>query len=439
MIKIFNVKIVTKYILKEYLLTFLITFLFFFVIFFINHILVNIKQLFEKNIPFNLIVMMMVTFFPMIVLFSLPFATMLSTLMTMGRFSSDNEIIAFRALGFSYIRVFLPIFICGIIFSITTFYVNDRLIPSSWHQQKIIIKKIQQIKPSLNLKSKTIKKYNVSQTDVKTIFTNIVKENKIIGLFILDKDQNNQKRIITANEAEILTPEGRDSVIELRMNDTMIQIENKDRPNEFNFGYSDRISYYIDLQEFTDIDPSKTHGIYKTTWENLQDVLLHKKIDTRDKIIKNKNIINLKESTEYLFNKNEDYLNNNITYNSFVNNLKKIDTNLKNLFNLKKSLKEEKNGFLNESLIELYRKFTNPFACIIFAIFAAPIGIYSRRAGFSIGFVIGLFLTAFYWFSLSGTMLMGRRFLLTPFIAMSLPNLLFLIIGLYFLYKRLKE
>lgn len=432
LLKKLKLSIVTKYILKEFSTTFLIAFLFFFIMFFINHILVNIKPLLEKSIPFNLVATMMITFFPIIIIFTLPFSTMLTTLMVMGRFSSDNEIIAFRALGFNLMKIFGPIFILGIIITITTFLVNDRLVPYAWHQQRVTMRKIMQIKPTLDFKSKTVKKH-----EGKSIFTNIVDDTKIHGLIIIDKDKDNQKRLISSKTAEILAPKTRKGVLQLKMIDAMVQFENNDRPNEFNFGYSDIISYFISFQDFDDIDPASIPGTAKSTFENYQDVYRYRGVHNIEKYNNFEELIKLLEDTKTLKVNNEQYIKDNITYNSYLDKLRSMDTNITILQNLKK--KEVHNVNLNVSLIEFYRKFTNPLACIIFAIFAAPIGIYSKRAGYQIGFILGLFLTAFYWFSLSGSIILGRKFILTPFVSMSLPNLIFLVIGTVFLFKRLKE
>ncbi len=441
MIKIFKFKIITRYVLREFLLTFAITFLFFFVIFFINNILLIIKPLLEKQVPLDLVSVLMVTFFPLIFIYSLPFGIMLATLMTMGRFSSDNEIVAFRALGFSYVQIFRPIIICGAIIMFITFIINDRLLPYSLFEQRVLMKKVYQLKPTMNFKSKTVKKYENpgNQSDVKIIFTDIVEDNKIKGMFIIDRDRNNQKRIITARQAEILTVPGRKGVIELLMKDTMIQLENKDRPNEFNFGYSDSMAYYIDMQEFEDEDSGNLSGIEKTAFQNYEDVVKYRKLDDQNKDNKTNNLTNIRMDIMFQMLKNENFSYEKSNINDIIKNMSAIDANIGKLAKLRKEYDDEKNSPLNESLIQLYYKFANPLACIIFVIFAAPIGIYSRRAGFQIGFILGLFLTAFYWFSLSATMVMGRMFIMVPFIAMFLPNLVFLIVGLYFFQKRLKE
>lgn len=427
--------IVTNYILKEFLTTFVITFLFFFVIFFINSILLIIQPLLQKKLPLDLVTGLLVTTFPLNIIFSLPFGVLLATLMVMGRFSTDNEIVGFRACGFNYFKIFMPIFISGLLIGIVTFIIYDRLVPISMEENFRLRRKIFEIKPTLGFKSKTIKKY-----DKMTIYTNIVEDASIKGLIIIDSDENKNKRIITAEEAEILKPLFRRTAIELKMKNAMIQFDNKDRPNEFNYGYVDEMSYFIDFVEF-DESSNSYKNIEKTTIENLKDVKKFNVTYNFEKIKLIKEFTQLKENTDNILNSSEAFLKNNISERQFTNNFAIIDGNIE-------KLKENHKGFtykkirdlnLNRSLIRLYQKFANPFACLIFALFAAPIGVYSKRAGFSIGFIAGLFLSAIYWFSFYGLMILSFKFIMKPFISSFLPNLIFLGLGVIFFIKRLKE
>ena len=188
-------KIATKYILSEYLPTFFICFIFFFMMYIINHILVIIKPLIEKNIPFDLVWMMIVTILPTYTMFSFPFSILLATLMTIGRFSGDNEIVAFKSVGISLTTVFKPIFITGFIVMLVAFGINDRLKPLGMKKQFETRNKIATIKPTLYFKSKTVKKYGN-----KVLFTDTVKDTSINGIVIIDRDNDNQKRIISAKK-----------------------------------------------------------------------------------------------------------------------------------------------------------------------------------------------------------------------------------------------
>ncbi len=416
-------KTVTKYILREYLPTFFVAFLFFFIIFVINHILYYIKPLFEKDIPLDIIGMMFVTAFPLFIILSLPFGVMLSTLMTMGRFSTDNEVVAFRSLGFNIMKIFGPIFITGALISVLSLWIYDSIYPKSTIKQRETIRKISQIKPTIDFKSKMIKKYGE-----KTLFTDIVNDTSISGLIIIDGE--NQDRIISAKFAEITSPENRNGTIELKMTHTMLQMENKDRPNEFNYGYSDNTFYYINYFNFnkSNFDDSN----FLRTYEIFQRVLKHNNLYIKDVIVRKQRQIKALEGSRFI-----ELLSYRNSSSMMTNRLNEIDTNIDVI--VRNDPRKYDKDMLNNYKVDLYNKFVLPLACFIFAVFAAPIGIYSKRAGFSVGFVIGVFLCAFYWFAYYGGQILGRKNVVIPFLAMFGPNLAFLIIGVICLIQRLRE
>ena len=423
-------KIATKYILSEYLPTFFICFIFFFMMYIINHILVIIKPLIEKNIPFDLVWMMIVTILPTYTMFSFPFSILLATLMTIGRFSGDNEIVAFKSVGISLTTVFKPVFITGIIVMLVAFGINDRLKPLGMKKQFETRNKIATIKPTLYFKSKTVKKYGS-----KVLFTDTVKDTSINGIIIIDRDNDNQKRIISAKKALFQTPEEMKEAVEIQMEDAMVQFQQKDRPQEFHYGFAEKIKYYIKFMDFDDSNSFRSSADVKNTLELLKDV--------KTQYTNLNNEINNKEG-EYIRNQElfretaySTYYQNNRSSNSNRNNLRGLD----NYLNSMNTLKSDKpNTYsLNRRKIDFYDKFSLPLACIIFVIFGAPIGIYSRRAGYAFGFIVGLMLCGVYWFFYYGMIVMGKKMVLPPFIYVFLPNLVFFVIGIIILIKRLLE
>ena len=423
-------KIATKYILSEYLPTFFICFIFFFMMYIINHILVIIKPLIEKNIPFDLVWMMIVTILPTYTMFSFPFSILLATLMTIGRFSGDNEIVAFKSVGIILTTVFKPIFITGFIVMLVAFGINDRLKPLGMKKQFETRNKIATIKPTLYFKSKTVKKYGN-----KVLFTDTVKDTSINGIVIIDRDNDNQKRIISAKKALFQTPEEMKEAVEIQMEDAMVQFQQKNRPQEFHYGFAETIKYYIKFMDFDDSNSFRSSADVKNTIELFKDV------QTQRANVSNE--INNKEG-EYIRNQElfrdtaySTYYQNNRSSNSNRNNLRGLDNYLNSMERIKK---DKLNTYsLNRRKIDFYDKFSLPLACIIFVIFGAPIGIYSRRAGYAFGFIIGLMLCGIYWFFYYGMIVMGKKMVLPPFISVFLPNLVFFVIGIIILIKRLLE
>ena len=110
-----------SYIGKEYLLSFIVSFLFFFFIFFVNQMLLLAEDILSKHVPFTDVLLLIIYSLPLIVSLSFPFGSLVGALMTVGRFSSDNEILAFQASGIAKRHIFFPLFIIGIAFSLVSF------------------------------------------------------------------------------------------------------------------------------------------------------------------------------------------------------------------------------------------------------------------------------------------------------------------------------
>ncbi|MDR3201381.1 MAG: LptF/LptG family permease, partial [Spirochaetales bacterium] len=81
-------------------------------------------------------------------------------------------------------------------------------------------------------------------------------------------------------------------------------------------------------------------------------------------------------------------------------------------------------------LIEFYKKFSLPASCIVFIIFAFPVGLFTHRSGRSVGFGIGLFISIFYWGMLVAGQTLGIRAQFPPFWSMWIPDIVILALGL---------
>lgn len=84
-------------------------------------------------------------------------------------------------------------------------------------------------------------------------------------------------------------------------------------------------------------------------------------------------------------------------------------------------------------LSELQSRFTFPVASLVFAILAVPLGIQNRRSGKSGGFTISIAIILTYYVLMSVVRTFAERGVVPPAIALWIPNLIFLAVGLYFL------
>jgi lipopolysaccharide export system permease protein len=89
--------------------------------------------------------------------------------------------------------------------------------------------------------------------------------------------------------------------------------------------------------------------------------------------------------------------------------------------------------------VEYHKKLSIPFACIVFVLLGAPIGIRTRRGGVGIGAGIGMLFFLIYYLFLIGGEQLGDRGFVSPFWAMWAPNVLFGGIGLFLTLATARE
>ena len=66
---------------------------------------------------------------PYLLTYTLPIAALAAVLLSLGRLSSDNEIVAIRASGVNLFSLILPLLVLGLILSLVLVVFNDRVIP----------------------------------------------------------------------------------------------------------------------------------------------------------------------------------------------------------------------------------------------------------------------------------------------------------------------
>jgi lipopolysaccharide export system permease protein len=86
-----------------------------------------------------------------------------------------------------------------------------------------------------------------------------------------------------------------------------------------------------------------------------------------------------------------------------------------------------------KNIAELQSRFTFPFASLVFAVLAVPLGIQNRRAGKSGGFTVSMAIILAYYVLMSVARNIAEKGTFPPVFALWTPNLLFLLLGLYLL------
>ena len=89
--------------------------------------------------------------------------------------------------------------------------------------------------------------------------------------------------------------------------------------------------------------------------------------------------------------------------------------------------------------VELSKKFSIPFTCLLFAILGAPLGIKSSRSGKSGSFGVTVAVIMIYYIGLILTQNMGRIGKIHAYSSVWIPNIILLFVVVYVVYKMQKE
>lgn len=209
--------ILIKYLYKELFYYFLICFAFLFVVFFANQILLIGEDMLSKRAPFADVARIMIYSMPALIAQSAPFATLVGFLMCLGRMASDNEILIFRASGFSFRSILYPVLILGMTISLASFFVNDYLLPLGTIKYNQLYRKIMRSNPSVVLEPNSVKQIGSS-----TVVIGDVKDSNVSDIIFFSRQGSNEETIIVAGNSVLTGAKNQGVLLQLDMSDSIM-------------------------------------------------------------------------------------------------------------------------------------------------------------------------------------------------------------------------
>jgi len=340
--------------------------------------------------------------------------------MTIGRFSSDNEIIAFQASGVPYRRLFVPLLAIGLTLSMLSFVMNDYFLPLGTINFGRLYRELIFSNPELELESFTVKNYQNS-----VIVTGAVSGREIQDILILDENDRGERRVIAATSARLTQPGGDAGVLSLDLSGVLTQTLAPDAIGDYDYSTSESMQYNILLKDitFNIRNPGPREMSSVDVWKIVQDRrrTLAARAADQQRLVGN---LRLRIAQEYAYGI-EDVYGGSSTIARVTQDLEGTLSQL-----TQEAARPIVDRTLQNYELEFHKKFSIPFACLTFIIFAFPVGLMTRRAGRAVGFGIGLLVSTLYWTMLIAGQTLGiNNPSFSPGLAMWLPNLVILGLG----------
>lgn len=402
------------YLFREFVLSFMVAFCIFFALFLVNELLVIALRMQKKDVPISTVFMFLIYSLPYVLSYTFPLATMVSCLMAVGRFHSDNEMLAMRASGIRYSEIFVPFSFAAIILTLISFVMNDYFLPLGMEKRYSLLNKV-----ALSNAAVIFEPYDVSDPiQGKIIITGDIQDNTIKNIIIIDRDQDSNRRVIVSQNATFRQNKQLEGVMHLNMQSPIMLSVEKNRRNSFNYTTAKEADYNILLKDyagssFSTSDPStmtssQVGEMIRDEKERLNNARLRQKERVAGDFYKiQAQYQDLWESSTESYHYPQSEINSLVNaYDSYM---------------IQKDRKIN-NKTLSRLQTEYHYKFVLPTGCIALIILAFPLGLFSKRSDKAVGLGLGSIFAFIYWVLIMMAKIVGYTAGFPSAIVMWSPN-----------------
>jgi lipopolysaccharide export system permease protein len=384
-----------------------------------------------------------------IIALSVPMSLLISSVMTYGRMSQDNEITALKSAGVNLFSIIKPALWFGSIVGFLLCLFNNFILPDMNYNARLLARDIYQKKPELTIEPGYF-------VDMIPQYTMIVKEldgQEFKDVKIFSKNTTSEQTTIYAERGSLAASGGIITVNLQNGEIHEIDLENYDHYRKIKFGTHQIIISIDDLllnrtseANRTDREMKVPAMIEKIQQNKISIEQIKKRITTVkqdiginsdndmtlgtiiDEIenLKNNDIPKKEESRDY----NKDIPIDEYEQKEKIRSLNNNARQFQNEFTLIENY--EKNN--NKYLVEIHKKFTLAVACILFTLVGAPLGILVRKGGITIASALSIAFFLIYYILLIWGEQLADRALLDPAIGSWMPNIVLFIVGLIILF-----
>ncbi len=445
--------------LKKHIGPFLFCFFTLMFLLLMQFLILNIDQLIGKDIPLRIIFELIFTNLAYMVVLAAPMAVLVATLMAFGKFSELQELTAIRASGVHPLKVILPVLTASILLCLALAWFSNELLPEANHKSRSLFIDIRLKKPGFDLKPNEF----YDGIDGYIILVDVIdnKTDSLYGITLFQEaTRNTDQAFIKAKKGYLISENS--SMLSLFLFDGNMQkfpsTSNRSKTTlEISKFIEHRITFDLADLAFEKSDPNRRNRSDRTM--NIQSMKvivdsLHKDIDKHYTQLSNldktlpisspEGSKNYRRRIETNPNTDTTLVTSSVTANyqdNYLSQMKLLQSSISDLNDYKASLQNLhanisfRKKSMNRYLVEIHKKVSIPFACIVFILLGAPLGIMTKRGNFGVAAIISTVILTFYWISLIQGEKLADRLFISPFVGMWSFNIVFSFIGIVLLIR----
>lgn len=455
--------ILDRYIIRNHIGPFFFSLSILTFIFIIDFVLRYIDPFLKKGIDFSVVFQVFILSLGHMFALIIPMAVLPATLMAFGNLASENEITALKSNGVSLYRMITPAVLIAALLTLGMILYNNMLLPESNHKLRNLLVDIYKKKPSVRIKENTfidefegytiyVREKNDKTGEIKDIqiFKNVNKRGALPTTIIAEKG-----RLIYLEQEHLLRFELENG-----------EIHEMPVANDASTYRKTIFKNYITSIEDVDRSLQRTERQYRGDREmnvtQMRERILEIQGDVDLVKVKMNQAADRQISQTFALLDPAQRLRRMEEYDSTAaaagrlpgGRRAKLQGAPKD-FNTSQSGRKEYITFkalgsqrdimrsyfrqINRYEVEIYKKYSIPFACIIFVLIGAPIAIRTGKSGMNTAIGMSIFFFLIYYICLIGGEKLADRMIIHPAAAMWAANVLCGAAGLLLIRSTVKE
>ena len=391
---------------------------------------------------------------------SLPLATLLASMMTLGTLGEHNELLAIKAAGISLQRILMPLGVICIGICIGAYFISNNLIPTAYNKIYTLRDDIGKTKEEIRIPTGTF--YNGIDGYILRVENRDKETGTMYGVMVYNHTKNKGNVSLTIADSAQLNMSKNKNYLPFHMFSGI----NYEETNTKKYKDTTLTVQKIDFVHQELVIPVENYSFQKSDSSRFNDQVKSMNLDqllyTQDSLGRMNSDARQQQKTSVLkssalrYNSQLDTAGvkgRRTEFNREGKNVwKDIDAEITAVERAKTRAEELQTMFLNYHRenqhnllvhrlvdIEIFKKFALSIACFIFFLIGAPIGALIRKGGLGTPAIISVLMFVAYWvIDISGTKL-AKDGALDPFSGVFISTYILLPVGIYLTWQAIHD
>ncbi|MEX0593986.1 MAG: LptF/LptG family permease [Balneolaceae bacterium] len=443
-------------ILKGHLGPFLFCFFTVMFILLMQFLILHIDKLVGKGLALGIVIELILTNLAYMVVLAVPMSVLVASLIAFGRFSEWNELSAVKAAGVNPIRLMTPVMVVALLLFLGLSYFSNNILPESNHRARSLFIDIRMQKPAFDLEPGTFYTGIEGNTFLVDQIDHDSDTLRNITLF-REEEGERGRATIQARTGWLESPNP--AILTLWLEDGHLlqyppgSAPNPDRVERFRFERH-RISFDLSELSFSRTNPEQRNRNDRTMSSRamlavVDTLRMEKERELETYLTRTGNQLTEERSVNdtgsagmgqviavegaensytsryrILNTIESDELKARIASQAVAN----IGSWRSEMENLQQNLRW-RDQRMAEYLVEVHKKFSIPFACILFVFLGAPIGMLTRKGNIGVAALISATLLTLYFLAIIQGEKWADRLVIPPWAGMWGINILMALAG----------